>query len=42
MVYPVKFGYVKRRESNNAQKSSLFPIPHPEQYAMMKRAFELA
>ena len=42
MVYPVKFGYVKRREYKSAAKSSLFPIPQPEQFEMMQRIFELA
>jgi len=42
MVYPVKFGYVKRREYKSAAKSSLFPVPHPEQFEVIKRIFELA
>jgi len=42
MVYPVKFGYKKRREFKSAAKSSLFPVPYPEQFEVIKRIFQLA
>ncbi len=43
MIYPVKYGYQKRREiPENPAKCSLFPIPHPEQFDIAKRTFALA
>ena len=42
MVYPVKFGYLKRREHEKAEKCSLFPVPHETHFAIVKRMFELA
>ena len=42
MIYPVKFGYQKRRESENPAKCSLFPVPHPEHFDVIQRMFALA
>jgi len=42
MIYSMKFWYKKRREFSNPKKSTLFPIPEPEQFDMMKRCFQLA
>ncbi|MES9898567.1 MAG: recombinase family protein [Sedimenticola sp.] len=42
MIYPVKFGYEKRRESENPAKCSLFPVPHSQFFSVAKRMFELA
>lgn len=42
MIYPVKFGYVKRKESKHTKESSLFPIPHEAQFSLMRRMFDLA
>lgn len=38
-----RFGYMKRREVPEAPaKCSLFPIPHPDQFIVARRIFELA
>lgn len=42
MIYPVKYGYQKRREDKNAKRCSLFPIPLEGEFAVMKRMFQLA
>lgn len=43
MIYPVKYGYQKRREvPENPAKCSLFPVPHPEQFDIAQRMFSLA
>ncbi len=42
MMYPVKYGYEKRREYAEAEKCSLFPVPHKTQFDIVKRMFELA
>jgi len=42
MVYPVKFGYQKRREvPETPALCSLFPIPCPTNYPIVRRIFEL-
>ena len=42
MIYPVKFGYIKRKESKHTKESSLFPIPHETQFTLIRRMFDLA
>lgn len=42
MIYPVKFGYIKRKESKHTKESSLFPIPHETQFALVRKMFDLA
>lgn len=42
MTSHVKYGYMKRREHKNPQLCSLFPIPHHQQFPVVKRMFELA
>ena len=43
MVYRIKYGYKKRREvPETPAKCSLFPIPHPQEYDIARRMFDLA
>jgi len=42
MVYPVKFGYLKRREvPEKPELCSLFPIPCPTDFQIVQRIFDL-
>jgi len=42
MVYPVKFGYLKRREiPEKPELCSLFPVPCPTDFPIVQRIFEL-
>lgn len=41
MASYTKYGYLQKREHKNPKLCSMFPIPHPDTFAITQRMFEL-